>query len=197
MLTMQVYHGSSRRSWLRSYITTPIVYPASGHHKSRLRLCIMTPDSGCTSQLRSYIPTPVTHYGSGRTSWLLSYIALTIPLDFGQLWLHRMTYLLVWWMASLDQTRWPQYLTSRSLSLKKIEFQAYDPLSAQNLNISRLRLFKCQAHVSHNQRTLSLTLSQRKPEHPERFSTPNTSSGSRFLNVLLDDFWLYATQLRH
>jgi hypothetical protein len=182
--TPAAHPDSSSTSWLRSYIPTLVdvmtpVIPPNSSRTSWLRL---------TSWLWSYIPTQVARHDFSHTSWLRSHIMTSVAhhnssprsqlLSTSWLWSYILTqsHIIVWWTASPGQARWLQHLIVRPLSLKQIEFWVHDPLSAQNFSISRLWMFKCQAHGPCNQWTLSPAWSMRKLEHPKWFGTPYTSS---------------------
>jgi hypothetical protein len=112
---------------LRSEHTTPIVCPT-------LVICL-TPvgrhDFGCISWLQTHFPipvdimTPVAHHGSGRWACRMSYHLSCERLR----------------MAGLDDYSilQPGHLVGSRLG------GTHDSFSVQNLNIARLRKFKCQA----------------------------------------------------
>jgi hypothetical protein len=125
LLFIHAYNaGISRHqsyTWLRSYVwlrlvdLTSVIYPNSGH-TFWLR---------STSRLWSYLLTPITHHSSGR-------------------WANRMSYHLScerFRMVGLDDYNilQPGHLVRSRLG------GMHDSFSVQNISISRLCMFECQA----------------------------------------------------
>jgi hypothetical protein len=149
---------------------TPVIY-ARLRSYARLRLEDMTPiiypNSGCTSQLRStswllsYLLTPVTHHDSGRWACRMSCQLICERLH----------------MAELDDCNILQlkHLVRSNLS------RVHDLFSVQNLSISRLHMFKCQAmYLTTNEHLSRLDLTEtrvsRRTQYPCNLSRSKTSN---------------------
>jgi hypothetical protein len=148
-------------AWLWSEDMTPVVYLDSAR-TSQLR---------STSWLRSYLLTPVMHHGSGRWACHMSYHLIYQRLR----------------MTGLDDCNILQlrHLVGSGL------WGMHDSFSDQNLSISRLHMFKCQAMCRMTNKHLA-SLDLRESRVSRRTWYPCNSSGSMSLNVWSGEPRLYA-----
>jgi hypothetical protein len=172
-------------SWHRSYVRLRSYARLRSY--SRHRSKDMTPvvcltlvgryDSGHISRLRSQFPTlvnimtPVVHHGSGRWACHMSYHLIYQRLR----------------MTGLDDCNILQlrHLVGSGL------WGMHDSFSVQNLSISRLHMFKCQAMCCMTNKHLA-SLDLRESQVSRRTRYPCSSSGSMSLNVWSGEPRLYA-----
>jgi hypothetical protein len=156
-----------RKTWLRSYASlwsedmTLVIYLDSAR----------TSQLWSTSWLRSYLLTPVVHHGSGGWACHMSYHLIYQRLR----------------MTGLDECNILQlrHLVGSGL------WEMHDSFSVQNLSISRLHMFKCQAMCRvTNEHLASLDLRESWVSRRTRY--PCNSSGSMSLNVWSGEPRLYA-----
>jgi hypothetical protein len=146
-------------------------------------------------------PTSIVYTDSGRTSrfqstsWLRSYLLTLVVHHDSSWWACRMSYHLSCeriHMARLEYCNiiQPEYLVRRRLG------GTHDLFSVQNLSISRLHMFKCQAMCRTTNGHLAW-LDLRETRVSRRTRYPCNSDGSRSLNVWPGEPMFYAARPWH